>query len=100
MALFAQWALFVQMTNLPYEPKDVVSLYNAAKDGWGSRPTPDHELVLIKLGAYTGARIEELCSLKVSNIKKDAFYIGDSKTAAGTASKSWLTQKWTKLMRL
>lgn len=73
-----------KVTNLPYEPKDVVSLYNAAKDGWGSRPTPDHELAaLIKLGAYTGARIEELCSLKVANIKKDAFYIGDSKTAAG-----------------
>lgn len=73
-----------KVANLPYDPKEVVRLYKAAEAGWGKRPAPDLELAsLIKLGAYTGARIEELCSLKVSSIKKDAFYIGESKTAAG-----------------
>lgn len=73
-----------KVTNLPYERADVVKLWKAAESGWGARPKPDYELAsLIKLGAYTGARIEELCSLKAGNIKKDAFYIGDSKTAAG-----------------
>lgn len=71
-------------TNLPYEGADVVKLYNTALTGWGARPSPDKELAhLIKLGAYTGARIEELCSLKVTDIKRDAFHIGDAKTAAG-----------------
>lgn len=73
-----------KVTNLPYDPKEVVSLHKAALKGWGARPSPDHDLAaLIKLGAYTGARIEELCSLKVSQIKKNSFHIGDAKTSAG-----------------
>ncbi len=70
--------------NLPYDPKEVVSLYKAAVAGRGVRPSPDPELAaLIKLGAYTGARIEELCSIEVSQIKKGTFYIEDAKTPAG-----------------
>ena len=40
---------------------------------------------LILIGAYTGARIEEICSLKVEDIdlKKFTFKITDSKTEAG-----------------
>ncbi|CAN5330222.1 hypothetical protein BH09PSE5_BH09PSE5_06790 [soil metagenome] len=38
---------------------------------------------LIALGAYTGARIEELCSLTVENSASGVFNIVDSKTAAG-----------------
>jgi len=46
----------------------------------------DHQLAgLIRLGAYTGARIEEICSLKVSDINTDKgfFTITASKTEAG-----------------
>lgn len=38
---------------------------------------------LITLGAYTGARIEELCSLEWKDIGADSFRITDSKTDAG-----------------
>ena len=38
---------------------------------------------LIKLGAYTGCRIEELCILKVENIAKDRFEVIDAKSEAG-----------------
>lgn len=73
-----------KVTNLPYDAEDVVRLYKAAITGWGKRPAPDPELAaLIKLGAYTGARIEELCSMKIAHVKADSFTIGDSKTAAG-----------------
>ena len=46
----------------------------------------DHQVAdLIRLGAYTGARIEEICSLEVSdtNIDKGFFTITASKTEAG-----------------
>lgn len=39
---------------------------------------------LIKLGGYTGARIEELCSLKLTNVTHDRLIIQDAKTDAGT----------------
>jgi integrase len=38
---------------------------------------------VIALGAFTGARIEEICSLKVTNCVDGMFRIVDSKTAAG-----------------
>jgi hypothetical protein len=38
---------------------------------------------LIALGAFTGARIEEICSLKVENCQGGLFHITDSKTDAG-----------------
>lgn len=38
---------------------------------------------LIWLGAYTGCRIEELCSLKLRNVTNDRFIIEDAKTSAG-----------------
>lgn len=38
---------------------------------------------VIALGAFTGARIEEICSLKVNNCVDGMFRIVDSKTAAG-----------------
>lgn len=38
---------------------------------------------LIRLGAYTGCRIEELCSLKVDCVTDDRFTIEDAKTEAG-----------------
>jgi len=62
----------------PFEPSDVVQLLGAAiKRG-------DDQLAdLIRLGMWTGCRIEELCALKVEQVKDDHFSIGDAKTKAG-----------------
>ena len=62
----------------PFEPGDVVQLLDAAiKRG-------DDQLAdLIRLGMWTGCRIEELCALKVEQVKDDHFSIGDAKTKAG-----------------
>jgi integrase len=38
---------------------------------------------LIKLGAHTGARIEELCSLELSKVTSDRFVVEDAKSEAG-----------------
>ena len=62
----------------PFKPADVVALWKAA------RAAEDTELAdLIVVGAYSGARIEELCSLKLSAISANTFKIADAKTAAG-----------------
>lgn len=63
---------------VPFAPADVPRLWKAAEEG-GDAPLAD----LIRLGAYSGARIEELCSLKMDDIKAKSFTIGDAKTAAG-----------------
>lgn len=73
--------------NLPYSATEVVRLWEAAnRRVVGSAPNApsDTQLAdLIMLGAYTGARIEELCSLKVSEVTEDSFRITDAKTDAG-----------------
>jgi integrase len=62
----------------PFKPADVVKLWKAANAG------EDVQLAdLILLGAYSGARIEELCSLKVSAVNGNIFKVSDAKTAAG-----------------
>jgi hypothetical protein len=46
----------------PFKPEDVVKLHREALS------REDHSLAdLIELGMWTGARIEELCALKVGN---------------------------------
>ena len=61
----------------PFKAADVVALWKAAAK-------TDAQLAdLILVGAYSGARIEELCSLKVSAISGSTFKITDAKTAAG-----------------
>jgi integrase len=63
---------------VPFAPADVPKLWQAAKE------KEDASLAdLIMLGAYTGARIEELCSLKLSEVGAQSFRIGDAKTPAG-----------------
>jgi integrase len=64
----------------PFEPEDVEYLFACATMK-GDLQLSD----LILIGAYTGARIEEICSLKVEDIdlKKFTFKINDSKTEAG-----------------
>jgi integrase len=65
-----------------FQPKEIAELHAAAL-------AADHTTLadLILLGAYTGARIEELCQLRVEHlIEPDgvaSFDIVDSKTAAG-----------------
>jgi integrase len=65
---------------VPYTVAEVLQLLEDAKD------KRDDELVwLIELGRYTGARIEELCMVKKSDVHPSEgwFRIADSKTEAG-----------------
>lgn len=62
----------------PFKPGDVVKLLAAAVN------SGDDELAdLIRLGMWTGCRIEELCALKIEQVKRDHFAVEDAKTAAG-----------------
>ena len=62
----------------PFQPAEIVAILQAAIS------KNDNELAdLIQLGMYTGARIEELCALKVLECLNDALKITDSKTEAG-----------------
>lgn len=62
-----------------FKPEDIARIYQAALDN-KDRPLAD----IIALGAYTGARINELACLKGSDITNaQSFKITDSKTRAG-----------------
>lgn len=62
----------------PFQPSEVVRLYRAAL------ADDDQTLAdLIRLGMFTGARIEELCSLKTDECSTSSLKITDSKTVAG-----------------
>ncbi|MEQ1887171.1 MAG: tyrosine-type recombinase/integrase, partial [Bryobacteraceae bacterium] len=62
----------------PFKPGDVVKLLDAAVT------RDDKQLAdLIRLGMWTGCRIEELCALKTEQVKGDHFSLGDAKTKAG-----------------
>ncbi|MGK2873436.1 MAG: tyrosine-type recombinase/integrase [Alphaproteobacteria bacterium] len=63
---------------LPFEPADVLKLSREAIVR-GDAQLSD----LIRLAMYSGARREELCSLKVAHVRHDRFEIVDAKTAAG-----------------
>ncbi len=67
-------------TKRPYTAREVSALLHAAK-AKGDGKLAD----LIQLGMYTGARIEELCALKVTDValKAKAFTIQKAKTNAG-----------------
>lgn len=61
-----------------FEPQDVVRLLNAAQE------RSDPELAdLIRLGMWTGCRIESLCSLRVEDVTSDTLFVSD-KTEAGS----------------
>ena len=66
---------------LPFTPEEVVDIYQQAI------MRNDQTLAdLIYIAAYTGARIEEICSLKLSDVdlKKMTMKISEAKTDAGT----------------
>ena len=63
----------------PFEPKDVVRLLRAA-EAKGDPQLAD----LIRLAMWTGARAEELCSLRVENVSAEGYFdIESAKTKAG-----------------
>lgn len=65
-----------QSLRRPFDPADVVALMAAA--------AKDKELVdLIDVARWTGARIEEICALKIEHVKGEYFTVQDAKTAAG-----------------
>ncbi|BAE51959.1 tyrosine-type recombinase/integrase [Paramagnetospirillum magneticum] len=61
-----------------FEPADVVKLVNAAEER-GDTQLAD----LIRLGMWTGARLEELCALRVDRVGDGFFSVEDAKTPAG-----------------
>lgn len=61
-----------------FSPEEIEGIFQMARD------KGDHPLAsLIAFGAYTGARIEEICSLKLTDFYNSAFHITDAKTEAG-----------------
>ena len=64
-----------------FEPQEILELWQLAKNRADSTLAD-----LIALGAYTGARIEELCSIKVNEVNNEFIKINDSKTPAGIRS--------------
>jgi integrase len=66
------------VTRQALTPKELSRVYQAALTGG------DEDLArLVALGAYTGGRIEELCSLPVDNCSRGVFTITDAQTHAG-----------------
>ena len=64
-----------------YTEDELVRLLSGTPTGKLSRAVlPD----LIRLGLFTGARINEICSLTVADVQNDAFMIRDGKTEAAT----------------
>lgn len=63
---------------LPFSADDVVSLLRAA-EAKGDMVLAD----LIRLGMWTGGRIESLCALRVEEVREDAFDILHDKSQAG-----------------
>ena len=62
----------------PFTASEAVSLFNAAIEN------EDQDLAnLIQFGMYTGARIEEICSLSVADVRDGKINIREAKTAAG-----------------
>ena len=71
--------------NAAYKPQQVVDLYKASlAQSKSTKYSCDQQLAdLILLCSYTGARIEEMCSLKIADIDGDTYKITDAKTNAG-----------------
>ena len=77
---------------LPYTPEEAVRLLKAAK---GDTQLAD----VIRMAMYTGARREELCSLKIEHVKRDRFEIVDAKTEAGVRTRPLHRQLSTTIKR-
>ena len=64
-----------------FEPQEIVELWQMANIRADSTLAD-----LITIGAFTGARIEELCSIKVNEVTSESIKISNSKTPAGIRS--------------
>lgn len=71
--------------NAPYTPEQIVMIWNEAQSQTRyGKPYIDQQLAdLILICAYTGNRIEEICSLKLADMTDSTFKFIDSKTEAG-----------------
>lgn len=68
-----------KQSRVAFRPEDIARIYQAAIDN-DDQPLAD----IIALGAYTGARINELACLKVTDVTDaESLKITDSKTKAG-----------------
>nr|WP_236651261.1 tyrosine-type recombinase/integrase [Aquabacterium fontiphilum] len=63
---------------VPFPPQAIAELVSAARERKDTSLT--HAIIL---GAYTGARIEELCALRTEDVGEASFHIRDAKTQAG-----------------
>lgn len=61
-----------------FAPEDIVNLLGATK-AKGDQQLHD----LITIAMWTGCRIEEVCSLKIADLKEDSIKITDAKSPAG-----------------
>lgn len=65
-----------QEANNPYSDDELLRLYAAAKE--------DQQLAdFIRIAAYTGMRLEEVCSIKLADLGEASIKVTDSKTKAG-----------------
>lgn len=79
MSLVATKVAKNKQGRVAFKPEDIARIYRAALDN-KDQPLAD----VIALGAYTGARINELASLKVVDLTEaQSLMITDSKTRAG-----------------
>jgi integrase len=79
MSLVAEKVAKNKQGRVAFAPADIAKIYQAAID-IKDQPLAD----IIALGAYTGARINELACLKVADVTdSQSFKITDSKTRAG-----------------
>ncbi|MGH9894140.1 MAG: DUF6538 domain-containing protein, partial [bacterium] len=67
-----------QVEVLPYEPAEVVQLLTAAE------AKEDQALSdLIRIAAYSGMRIEEICALQIADVAADRMKVREAKTKSG-----------------
>lgn len=71
--------------NAPYTPEQIVMIWNAAlsQTKYGKLHSDQQLADLVLICAYTGNRIEEICSLKIANMTEHSFKFIESKTEAG-----------------
>ncbi len=71
----------------PFEPAEIVRLLKAA-----TAKGDDDLADLIRLGMYTGCRLEELASLKVEHVGENSFTVREANELLGAKSKAGLRE--------
>jgi integrase len=75
----------LQKANSPYTTDQIAQLWNTALNQTiRGKNVKDQQLAdLILICAYTGNRVEEICSIKLINVTENTFKFVESKTSAG-----------------